>query len=103
MNKAQLNARSHRPSQFDENNSMEANNWMNTATFNGPLWHFGDPLVQSFCQGVIVSNEWVLTHADCNGFQRDSTKMKETREGDSFEKNNTFVLLFCEPVRIPCF
>ena len=70
MNKAKLNARSHRPSQIDENNSMEANNWMNTDSFNDPSWYYGIPLVQSFCQGVIVSTEWVLTHADCEGFHK---------------------------------
>ena len=49
---------------------MEANNWMNTDSFNDPSWYYGIPLVQSFCQGVIVSTEWVLTHADCEGFHK---------------------------------
>ena len=61
---------------------MEANNGINLDTSNSPRmqqWHFSDPVVEPFCQGVIVSNEWVLTHADCNGLQHQKFKMKRNQ------------------------
>ena len=77
MNKAQLQERSHLSSLFDKSKSMKVNNGMNLDTSNSPrLLPLVQPLVQPFCQGVIVSNEWVLTHADCNGFQYQNLKKK---------------------------